>query len=75
MSGKFNSASRGSNTAPILQAYAIKKKWIAFRYKNYNKGKRKVELSPCLTKYHAMKTYWGSGDTAPRILDLGTRWR
>jgi hypothetical protein len=22
-----------------------------------------------------MKTYWGSGDIAPRILDLGTRWR
>jgi hypothetical protein len=22
-----------------------------------------------------MKTYWGSGGTAPRILDLGTRWR
>jgi hypothetical protein len=22
--------------------------------------------------YHAMKTYWGSGDIAPRILHLGT---
>jgi hypothetical protein len=22
-----------------------------------------------------MKAYWGSGDIAPRILDLGTRWR
>jgi hypothetical protein len=22
-----------------------------------------------------MKAYWGSGCTAPRILDLGTRWR
>jgi hypothetical protein len=22
-----------------------------------------------------MKTYWGSGGIAPRILDLGTRWR
>jgi hypothetical protein len=21
-----------------------------------------------------MKTYWGSGNIAPRILDLGTRW-
>jgi hypothetical protein len=29
----------------------------------------------CLTKYRAMKTYWGIGGTAPRILDLGTRWR
>jgi hypothetical protein len=37
--------------------------------------KVKVKLSPCLTKHHAMKTYWGSGDIAPCILDLGTRWR
>jgi len=22
-----------------------------------------------------MKTYWGGGGIAPRILDLGTRWR
>jgi hypothetical protein len=29
----------------------------------------------CLTKHHAMKTYWESGGIAPRILDLGTRWR
>jgi hypothetical protein len=28
-----------------------------------------------LTEYHAMKTYWGSGGIAPRIHDLGTRWR
>jgi hypothetical protein len=27
-----------------------------------------VQLSLCLTKHHAMNTYWGSGDTAPRIL-------
>jgi hypothetical protein len=32
-------------------------------------------LSLCLTKHHPMKTYWGSGGIAPRILDLGTRWR
>jgi len=29
----------------------------------------------CLTKYHAMRMYWGSGGIAPRILHLGTRWR
>jgi hypothetical protein len=38
-------------------------------------GKVKVKLSLCLTKHHAMKTYWGSGGIDPRILDLGTRWR
>jgi hypothetical protein len=31
--------------------------------------------SLCLTKHRTMKTYWGSGCKAPRILDLGTRWR
>jgi hypothetical protein len=28
-----------------------------------------------LTEYQAMKVYGGSGRIAPRILDLGTRWR
>jgi hypothetical protein len=37
--------------------------------------KVKVKLSMCLTKHHAMKTYWGSGGIAPHILDLGSRWR
>jgi hypothetical protein len=34
-----------------------------------------IKLSMCLTKHHAMKTYWGSGSIAPCILDLSTRWR
>jgi len=28
----------------------------------------KLKLPLCLTKHHAMKAYWGSGGTAPRIL-------
>jgi hypothetical protein len=32
-------------------------------------------LSLCLTKHYAKKTYCGSAGIAPRILDLGTRWR
>jgi len=28
-----------------------------------------------LTKHHARKAYWGSECIAPRILDVGTRWR
>jgi hypothetical protein len=43
--------------------------------KSYIHIKVKVKLSLCLTKHHAMKGYWGSGGIAPRILDLGTRWR
>jgi hypothetical protein len=35
----------------------------------------KIKLSLCLTKHHAMKTYWRSGCIAPRILDIGSRWR
>jgi hypothetical protein len=38
------------------------------------KVKVKVKFSLCLTKHHAMKTYWGSGGIAPRI-NIGTRWR
>jgi hypothetical protein len=34
----------------------------------------RVKLSLCLTKHHAMKTYWGSGSVTPRILNLSTRW-
>jgi hypothetical protein len=37
--------------------------------------KVKGKLSLCLTKHHAMKAFCGSGGIAPRILDLGTRWR
>jgi hypothetical protein len=33
-----------------------------------DKDKGKVKLSLCLTKHHGMKTCWGSGDIAPRIL-------
>jgi hypothetical protein len=32
------------------------------------KVKVNVKLSLCLTKHHAMKTYWGSGGVAPLIL-------
>jgi len=39
------------------------------------KGKSKVVPVFFLSEHHAMKAYWGSGDTAPRSLDLGTRWR
>jgi hypothetical protein len=45
-----------------------------------NKGK-KVKLSLCLTKNHAMKAYWGSGGIAsrpgrftPRERAPGTHW-
>jgi hypothetical protein len=38
------------------------------RIQNMVKVKVKVKLSLCLTKHHAMKTYWGSGGIAPHIL-------
>jgi hypothetical protein len=34
-----------------------------------------VKLSLCLTKYYNHEGVLGSGGTAPRILDLGTKWR
>jgi hypothetical protein len=36
---------------------------------------KRLKLTLCITKYHAMRTYWGSGDVAPHILNLGARWR
>jgi hypothetical protein len=35
----------------------------------------KHNLACSLTEHHAMKAYWENGATAPRILNLGTRWR
>jgi hypothetical protein len=35
--------------------------------------KVKGKVSLYITKYHAMKRYWGSGWVAPRIIDLDTR--
>jgi hypothetical protein len=40
---------------------------------NTVKGKGKV-FTVLLIRHHALKAYWGSGDIAPHILDLGTRW-
>jgi hypothetical protein len=36
---------------------------------------RKVKMSLCWTKRHAVKTYWGSGGIALHILHFGTKWR
>jgi hypothetical protein len=35
----------------------------------------KVKLCLCETKYHVMKKYWESEGTAPRILNLGSRYK
>jgi len=42
-------------------------------YSFHDKGKIFSDLF--LTEYRAMEVYRGSGGIAPRILDLGTRWR
>jgi hypothetical protein len=44
---------------------------LTFHHKR--KSKVKVKLYLCLTKHHAVKTYWGRGGIAPHI-DLGDRW-
>jgi hypothetical protein len=41
---------------------------------NITTGKGKV-VPVLLTEHHAIKAYWWSGVTVPRILALGTRWR
>jgi hypothetical protein len=34
-----------------------------------------VKLVLCLTKHHAVKSYWYSGGVTLRIFNLGTRWK
>jgi hypothetical protein len=46
-----------------------------FKVKVKVKVKGKVAPVIFLTKHHAMKGCWVSGGIAPRIVDLGTRWR
>jgi hypothetical protein len=47
---------------------------INFLQKSYPVIKGKDKVVPLITKHHTMKTYWGSGGIAPRILDLVTSW-
>jgi hypothetical protein len=58
---------RGFSFSMHYIQYKFKIKVMDFKYKV------KVKLPLCLTKHHAMKTYWGSGGIAPHILDLGIR--
>jgi hypothetical protein len=45
-------------------------------FEKCRQGGETINLSLCLTKHYAMKTYGGSGYIEPRFLDLGTtsRW-
>jgi hypothetical protein len=65
------SACESKQWIPLLRS------WLNFTWHSVliNKVKVKLKLSLCLTKQHTMKTYWGSGGIAPRILILGTRWK
>jgi len=55
----------------------IRRRVLRILLQKLNKIKIKVNvnLSLCITRYHAMKTYLESGVIAPLILNLGTRWR
>jgi hypothetical protein len=50
------------NYSPFIISFGAM--WYAVEVK----VKAKVKLSLCLTKHHAMKTYWGSGDITPLAL-------
>jgi len=41
----------------------------------YIKSSHQSQSTCFLTKHQAVKAYWGSGGTAPCILNLGTRYR
>jgi hypothetical protein len=73
----------------IIRAMKWRMRWVRYvaRIGEVNKVKVKVQLCLLLTKYHFMKTYLlfnqaqchkdvlGNGCIAPRILDLGTKYR
>jgi hypothetical protein len=61
----------------LVKAFYLGLVWFTVRATLLKRQKLKCKWTcPCaLTKHHAMKAYWGSGGMAPRILDLGTRWR
>jgi hypothetical protein len=65
----FNIPQRCRSTYNFLNSF------LAINIFSFNYGKVKAKFSLCLTEHHSMKAYWGSGCIAPRILDLGTRWR
>jgi hypothetical protein len=52
----------------MLQRLA--RSWVRILPRARTLQQGKVKVVPVL-----MKTYWGSGGIASRILDLGTRWR
>jgi hypothetical protein len=44
--------------------------WVGTRYDGRTvRTEWRIGSSPCLTKYHVMMTYWGSGGISPRILN------
>jgi len=43
----------------------------SFKIRESKKRKKQSKVVP---DHNAMNAYWGNGGTAPRILDLGTRW-
>jgi hypothetical protein len=48
---------------------------VIYYVPSHENVKVKVKLSLDLAKHHTMKTYWGNGGTAARIINLGTRCR
>jgi hypothetical protein len=66
----YNDTIRRNSTlkCPHYCRYQHLSTWTAWSFqRSLNKNVKKVKLSLCLTKRHAMKTYWGSGGIAPRI--------
>jgi hypothetical protein len=61
---------------PPLPQYAFMVLCTVKALKSYLRGLKvevKVNLFVCLNEHHTMKTYWGNGGIAPRVLNLGTR--
>jgi hypothetical protein len=54
----------------IFLSYLYIQLAVEDRFKGEGKG-----VPMLLSERHSVKVYWVSGDIAPNILDIGTRWR
>jgi hypothetical protein len=60
----------------VFMVWHLIKQWMHLDGVYNFKIKKKMKVVPeLLTEHHALKAYWRSRGIAPRIFDLGIRWR
>jgi hypothetical protein len=75
-SGLWHQKSTTCNVIQAQRVFIIERYFASYGHfqEDFQDVKVRVKLPLCLTK-HSTMTYWGSGDIAPYILNLGARYR